>query len=52
MQIDNHTGQTVETPTRPDPSGFVMSIALVLFVLTIGAVITMHYAVRFNWQIM
>jgi hypothetical protein len=54
MQIEPPIAETklVEKPARPEPGGFVMSVALVLFVLTIGAVLTMHYAARFNWQMM
>jgi hypothetical protein len=37
---------------RPDPTGFVLSIALALFTLTMIAVLTTHLAVVFGWQVM
>jgi hypothetical protein len=54
MQIDHHSPshEPVEKPGRSDPGGFVMSIALTLFVLTIVAVITMHCATHYGWQVL
>jgi hypothetical protein len=54
MQISNQAAQTqaVEKAERPDPSGFVMSVAVTLFVLTLVAVITMYYAQHWNWQVL
>jgi hypothetical protein len=53
MQTSQHTaGQPAESPSRPDPTGFVMSVALTVFMLTIGAVITMHLATQHGWQVL
>ena len=45
MQVDTPMpGNVNKAPDRKDPSGFVMSMALALFALTLVAVLTMQLA--------
>jgi hypothetical protein len=52
MQMNDQVTVQQATQTRPDPTGFVMSVAVTLFVLTVGAVITMHLATQHGWQVL
>jgi len=52
MQVVTASAQAIAKTQRPDPSGFVMTVAVGLLSLTVVAVFVMHFAERFNWQVL